>query len=309
MLNFDVDNGNDLKQLMHFMEKEQFIKLTLEEQNAVVDALIKLAQDDGNVKVIGLIKDENGSNMTPKDMIDRIGLENFRKMLRDAISEGVLSTHSISLKEFRDLCEKASSNTLTDDEKEKFDALVQSHFHYSDRDSLQFTTFALVRAFVSFVKKDRQSTDDSAHFIEDAEPFIYSAYIALLTSMVTNSSSSFGKMFEKHGFDKVKLSIDNLTYKITNLLIDYSKENDIEPEQLLMALMNATKILAGPLNTSLHIDDNVKELDNDLIQILLNVFDLNIDKQNIYSKHSSESANADKSDNKQKDIRKLLFDD
>jgi hypothetical protein len=162
--------------------------------------------------------------------------------------------------------------------------------------------------------------DKEVTLLRDAEPFINAAYITLLASLISKPDNAIGKMFDKHGFEKVQMSIADLTVKFSNMIIDYSKDNNIAPERTLIALANVIKILAGPLDTSLdtYPDDMLEDV---LSNVLAAVYDIDLassinelrkgskdDKKNNDS--TNKSANADKKESQSdKDIRKLLLDD
>jgi hypothetical protein len=150
--------------------------------------------------------------------------------------------------------------------------------------------------------------------LKDAEPFINAAYVNLLASFIGNKDNAISNMFNKHGFDKTMISLNDLTVKFANLIIEYSKDNDIPPERTMMALMSVIKILAGPINTSLDCYPDDK-LDDIIGHILVTTSDGNNEDQMDDLKDTSndsttKSANADKKESQDdNDIRKLLLDD
>lgn len=321
--NFDPRNDDDLKRLFSYLEKDKFNSLSFSDQNSVIDTLISISNKDcgdSSVKTIGMMKGSNGfTNFDLQSIIDKMGYEPFREMMREAISKGGLTTSSINASEVTDLVEKMKNGTLTEKEKEALDAIMShEHLHCNDQEDVQFSTYSIVHLYTNLL--DQSIGDKEVTLLRDAEPFINAAYIALLASLISKPDNAIGKMFDKHGFEKVQMSIIDLTVKFSNMIIDYSKDNNIAPERTLIALANVIKILAGPLDTSLdaYPDDMLEEV---LSHVLAVVYDIDpassVDELRKGSKDNNEnndstnkSANADKKESQSdKDIRKLLLDD
>lgn len=321
--NFNPQDDKDLERLFSYLDKEKFNSLSLSDQNEVIDTLINISDTsnnpDSNVKTIGMVKGSNGlQNFNIQHIIDTMGYEPFREMMRKAISEGGLSMNSIPASEVQDLCEKLKNGNITEEEQEKLDMIMHSKFAHNDHEDVQFSTYTILHLYSGLL--DKAFEDKDITLLRDAEPFINSAYITLLASLISKPDNPIGKMFDKHGFGKVQMAITDLTVKFSNLIIDYSKENCIAPERTLIALMNVIKILAGPLDTSLdaYPEDMLEDI---LSHVLTAVYDIDspesLDELRKGSKDdkktnvsTNKSANADKKESQSDDdIRKLLLDD
>lgn len=321
--NFDPRNNEDIERLFSYLEKDKFNSLSFSDQNSVIDTLISISNKDcgdSSVETIGMMKGSNGfTDFDLQSIIDKMGYEPFREMMREAISRGGLTTSSINASEVTDLVEKMKNGTLTEKEREALDAIMShEHLHCNDQEDIQFSTYSIVHLYTNLL--DQSIKDKEITLLRDAEPFINATYITLLASLISKPDNAIGKMFDKHGFEKLRLSIMDLTVKFSNMIIEYSKDNNIAPERTLLALMNVVKILAAPLDTSL---DGYPEdmLEDVLSHVFAAVYDMDppssVDELRKVSKDDKEnndstnkSANADKKESQSdNDIRKLLLDD
>lgn len=319
--NFNPQNNEEVKRLFSYLEKDKFNSLSLSDQNSVIDTLINISNKnygDTSIKTIGMTKGSDGfTNLDIQSIIDEMGYESFREVMRKAISKGGLSTNSVSASELANLVEKMKNGTITEEEKDVLDAIISNEFCYNSHEDIYFSTYSIIRIYTSLLKE--LAEDDKVVLLRDAEPFVSAAYTTLLSSFISKPDNAIGKMFEKHGFEKVQMSILDLAVKFSNIIIEYSKDNDIAPERTLMALMNVIKVLAGPLDTSLdaYPEDTLKDTLSHVLDVVFDAApDSSLDELRKGSKDEenndriNKSANADnkeyQSDN---DIRKLLLDD
>lgn len=320
--NFDPRNNEDIERLFSYLEKDKFNSLSLSDQNSLIDTLISISNKtygDSSVKTIGMMKGSNGfTNFDLQSIIDKMGYEPFREMMRETISKGGLTTNSVNASEIKELVEKMKDGTITQEERDALDAIMGSNFHCNDHEDVHFSTYSIIHLYTSLL--NQATNDKEITLLRDAEPFINAAYITLLASLISKPDNAIGKMFDKHGFEKVRLSIMDLTIKFSNMIIEYSKDNNIAPERTLIALTNVIKILADPLDTSLNAypEDMLEDV---LSHVLTATYDMDSsssvdelrkgskdDKKNNDS--TNKSANADKKESQSdNDIRKLLLDD
>lgn len=320
--NFDPRNNEDIERLFSYLEKDKFNGLSLDDQNSLIDTLISISNKsygDSSVKTIGMMEGSNGfTNFDLQSIIDKMGYESFREMMREVISKGEFTTSSINASEVIDLVEKMKNGTITQEERDALDAIMGSNFHSNDHEDVHFSTYSIIHIYTHLL--EQETNDKEVTLLRDAEPFINAAYITLLASLISKPDNAIGKMFDKHGFEKVQMSIIDLTVKFSNMIIDYSKDNDIAPERTLIALANIIKILAAPLDTSL--DGYPEDMFEDVLShVLAVVYDIDqpssVDELRKGSKDDKEnndstnkSANADKKESQSdNDIRKLLLDD
>ena len=338
----------DIERLFEFLEKDKFSSLSLDEQNELIDIIIDISNDannnGNNVKGIGMIKNSIGEleSIDIQGTIDEIGYESFRDSIREAILDNNLQITSVSLNEIKDLVEKMKNGTITKEEQLKLDIIMNDRINNNNDEDIEFSTYTVLHSYVSLINKYEQVKDkeEDLNLLKDAEPFVNSAYIALLASFMLRPDNAIGKMFNKHGFKKTQMAINDLSAKLFDIIVNYGKDNDIAPERILVALANVAKFITEPLNTSLDTGEDTGEEDilEDLLSFLSIIdskafkkdkkeLDLNEDKisecirkvqegskkaneSNKNKKASTKkSANADKKESKNNDIKKLLLDD
>ena len=314
--NFNPNNRKDVERLLEYLKKDNFNSLSLDEQNKVIDLLIEISNksaEDITVHTIGIEKGSNGVvGLDLNRIIDKMGYENFRNMMRESISRNGLQISSIGADEFHDLCKKANNGQLSEEETEKLRMVLDSemvslkYFAHNDQEDVQFSTYSIMHLYFEMLKS---ANDKDIVMLQDAEPFVNAAYITLLGSLLSNNNNPIGKMFNKHGFEKVEVDITTISAQLTELIINFGQDNDIAPERVLIALMNVIKILSAPIHTSLekYPKDKIGEI---LSNLLLAVHGIDNDFEVPKNDSTNKSANADKKEsNSDNDIRKLLLDD
>lgn len=314
--NFDFEDPKEVERLFSYLDQEKFDSLSLSEQDEVIDTLISLsskAEEGQNVHTRGFIKGSKGiTNFNVQKIIDEVGYEPFREVMRTAISKGGLKVGTLHMDEIKDLCERAENGTLTDEEEKLLKSLISFRPHINDPEDVQFSAYTVSHLYYGFVERTKDSKDINA--LKDAQPFINAAFTNLLAAFIGNKDNAISSMFDKQGLDKVLVSLNDLTIKFANMIIEYSKDNDIAPERTTMALMNVVKILAEPLNTSLdcYPDDKIDDIVGNMLVTVSdeNAEDKMDDLKSTSNDSTTKSANADKKESQDdNDIRKLLLDD
>jgi hypothetical protein len=317
--NFDPKNEDDIERLFSYLEKDKFNSLSLCEQNEVLDILLKISSKEhnqtSNVKTIGLVKGKDGfSDLSIQKIIDDIGYEPFREIMRDTISKGGLQFTALNRDDLRNLHDKAKNGNLSEDEIRKLRELL--NVHHNSHEDVHFSSYTVLHLYSNLLA--RAKDNDEIQLLSDAEPFINAAYVALLSAFLSRNDNPIGKMFTTHGFEKTKLAIDDLTLKLSDLIIEYSKEHDLAPERTMIALLNVVRTIAEPLETSMDYPKN--KVGEVLEHVLIGLSGLDdpssIDKlgnkleKDVQEDSSNNSANADIKESKNDvDIRKLLLDD
>lgn len=318
--NFNPDNEEDIQELFNYLEKDKFNNLSISEQNQVIDILISISNQVNNgskIKTIGLVRGSDGlTDIGIQKLIDTVGYEKFRDIMRKTISQGQLQLSSLTPDDLESLYDKIKQGNLSDDELVKLHAILNNTLPNNSVEDVNFSSYTILHLYSSLLAKNEKESE--VKLLADAEPFMTAAYVSLLSAFLSRNDNAIGKMFSKHGFDKTKLAIDNLTAEFTNLIIDYSKEHDLAPERTMIALVNVLRILSSPVDTSMNCPDD--KIGDVLEHVLLGTTELSDGEHAIEEvrKHfnaktkesTNNSANADiKESNNNHDIRKLLLDD
>ena len=350
--NFNTDDPNDMERLFSYIDQDKFKSLSYEEQDEFLDFLLESAggQYVGSNKLttIGIVQ---GSNKTSsiQDAINDIGKDKLKELLRDSIISGAMHVNKVGLKDVEGALERVKNGEGSPEDMALLDSILSAKtghhvFGEKEQNNVDFSTFAIIKAYCTYF--DFDDPDEENEFLKDIEPLINATYCIAVAGVISDDCTSLGKMFKKHGYDKVQKDIIDLTIKLSDLIVNYSKENLIDPEKTFLALLNVLKIIAGPLciNLDRYDQDKIEEMlfsimfterniehvmhhrdgsidEDEHIDIDDIIKDSMIkDKEDVKesvkditeSKNESNKslANANKMDSKTKvDIRKLLLDD
>ena len=320
----DVNNEKDVRELIKLIRKDVFNNLSVFEQDKIIDKFVELTTSSEGLNKVGFIKGNNKVNafepQRMREIIDDLGVEGFKNLLRKSFTEGLVDMSVVRLCEIEDLMKKMEDGTISEDEISNLKDLLHKSSYTSDRDEVEFSTFAILNIYTSsFSTFNEEDKDGDLKLAKDAEPFILSAYISFLASFLSNTHNPIGKMFMKHGLEKTLLGIDDISADIGSLIINHCQENNIAPENAIMAMLNLLKTMATPLDTRLNYEsDRIEEVFSGLCAAIFDKPELNDNDDDEYDEDEEESsdesttksANADNMESKNnKDIKKLLFDD
>lgn len=341
--NFNPEDPKDLERLFDYLDKDKFNSLSFDEQDELLDFLIDCTNGkmfgSNHVTALGLMKDDmHGLDMN--EIINHVGKDKFKEMIRNAILNGQLHMNTVSSSDVEDILEKLKNGKASKQDMMLLNSIVKSKTGHGILDSkeqrdVEFSTFAILKAYCTYF--DFEDPDGDNMFIRDIEPFISAAFCIAMASAVSDEGNPLGKMFNKHGYFKVQKDVIDLTLKLSDLIVEYSKEHLIAPEKTFVALLNVLKILSGPMNLSLDNYDADKledvlfhimfaetekshqeeKLDDIIKEAILDEEDEEDDdedqapvNQEIKNENPKPLANANnKESNTKVDIRKLLLDD
>ena len=326
-----------LDEVFKKLRKDNFEKLSYDEQTEAIKDLIEIAEnnsDEFNSKVFSVSDlGENDLKSIPLlEIIDNIGEENFIEAFRYAILDEKFMYESVSNNEVKRVLAKASTedgrNNMTDIEKSILLSISQKMIQ-NDKKDVSFSTYALIESILSFIGIEENSTNDDVHFLGHIEVEANLLYIMAIACVLIDDNNAFSKTFNKHGFKKAHALECDITSRLSKIIIEFFKENDIDPSASIIALAHIMKTISSTL--PLTLDD----LDKDTAeQHLTKVFETlsgidsasesyikdflngNNEKQkgSNNARQSDISPNGDNKDMEKKklsnrDIRSLLLDD
>lgn len=342
--NFNPEDQNDMERLFEYLDKDKFNSLSFDEQNEMLDFLLDCTEGKtvGSKKVttIGIMDGFSGDNFNIKTAINRLGRDKVKELLREAISSNAMHMNKVTLGDLKDAIERLKEGKATKEDMIILDSILKAktghHIFSSEKNQMDvdFSTFAILKAYCAYF--DFEDPDGENTFVKDIEPLINAVYCVAMAGIISNQDNPVGAMFDKHGYDKVQKDVIDLTVKLSDIIVDYSKDNLIAPEKIFLALLNVLKIISGTLDINLdnydenkvedllyHImfaerEKNHEEIDSFVKECIIdedsehdNEDDEKPINNNIIKNESDKPlANANKMDSKTKvDIRKLLLDD
>lgn len=311
------------KELLKNLRKDVFSSLSFEEQEKTLNELVRVLrqqqQTPGISSVFGMKNDDNKLvNVNIEDIINDMGEEAFKEMLRSAIMNDGFHFSALNKNDLENLLEKAKNGELSDEDKELLEAMfLEKHEH---PDHVNFSTYVILRT-ISGLLDDCDDEEINKDFVRNPEPFAEALLTVITASLICNKDNAVGKMFHNHGLTKaLSMDVDRVP-EVADLLIEYFKKEDIAPERGLLIITTVLKILVS----AMHINykniktEDLEEYFSDLYSAIMFSTDDNNEKlkqiingsNNKSEDSDNKSPNGDKSESESKkvDIRKLLLDD
>lgn len=319
-------NEESIDRLLRKLEKDFFNSLSYEEQTEVLDEFIDYSLFADNKTSIGIGSIDNITPISITDMVRRFGRNEFREMLRTVVIDGGFQSIKITRDDMENIANKLHNNEeLSDDEQYIVDSIVNHINGSKDEESIQFTMYTYLRLMMECIAEDNMKSKgygkDQVTFVPDLEPFAGSEFVFALGCCLADKNNALRKMFDKRGFDKMMSMVNDTTDDLTELVVQYSKDNNIAPERTLLALILLVRVMAGSLKMSIgNIQDKEQfiieiltalefnNVDEDKLSALINGSNINNSlKRDDVSSPNGEYKESKKDDNM--DIRKLLLDD
>lgn len=323
-----MDDTEKLVRLFKCLNKEHFDSLSFDEQEKLLDEIVDTIEENNipNNIVMQMINN-NTEKLTFKDILEKLGKDEFKKMLRDAISKDAFIETTIDLDDIKNVIEKSKKGLpLTEREKDILkiiDGIMDSKM--SKKEDVGFTTFAILKILSGIIRQgSNKKDDDPLLYLKDLEPVVLASYIYSIACCLNNPSTIMSKTFRKHGLGKAMLTTYNTALSLSEHIIDYFKENNIEPEEAIVSLLYTVKTITAPLDMTLEGVDNDKI--ESLLESLLTYFHFEEDSteenesegiikeiligSNDKNENNTTPPNGGKKEsNKKTDLRSILLDD
>jgi hypothetical protein len=317
------DKEKRFEKLLNDLEKEHFDSLSYNEQTELLSELVDMIKND-NIDATHLMigmKTQDDTDVIPvsiKDFIDHLGKEGFIEVFRKVIHEGGLQSEKYSSDEIENILSKARKDG-TDGMSLIEKAVVSSklnELNQNDPEDINFSTFALLTTISSLLTDDSFCKPEKVSFVGHLEVEANLLYVMSVACALLDDKNVFAKTYKKHGFGKAVLLESDLVSQLSNLIVGYCSENNINPELTVIALAHIIKVLTSALPMSVDgLDDTTEEYLRSVLSALTFPNDDNSNEISSFLNNedtSNKSPNGDNKDIKKEDkidIRKLLLED
>jgi len=310
-----------LGRLASMLEKDTFAGLSSSEQDKILDEFLKVLKDYENGEYdtdpFSIYSEHGNPIKTLHKLINAIGEDEFKKVIKEGILSGSFSLEQIPISEVKKIGEKVRNGTATEKEIALFESITEkarlASLKNNDPKDIENTGYKYLEGFVDVYEKNRSNK----HFVKDLEPLIDLTFSSVLAALMSDERTSIGKLFNKRGISKLSYVIGDITQKLSEIIISYAQENNISPDEIVIALLHMVKLISGPVDISLTefkagtLEEVIKSVmiifcsndpDRDPNEAFKKEFESDEDEQ-------ETPPNGGKNGNTNTDVRKLLLDE